>query len=68
MVVKYSPDTFAEVDRVEVGEDPHVTLTAQNDALYVATRAEPGGTFDEVTFLQRVGPGEAVDKSFGWVE
>lgn len=35
-VVKYNTQTFAEVGRVAVGKDPHVSLTARNNLLYVA--------------------------------
>lgn len=38
-VVKYDARTFNEIDRVEVGGDPHVALTANNDKLYVASQA-----------------------------
>jgi YVTN family beta-propeller protein len=37
-VVKYSTETFAEVDRAAVGKDPHVSLTAANNLLYVPTQ------------------------------
>jgi len=37
-VVKYSTTTFKETDRVEVGQDPHVALTSNNDKLYVAAQ------------------------------
>ncbi|HMB92818.1 MAG TPA: beta-propeller fold lactonase family protein [Rhodothermales bacterium] len=47
-VVKYSTDSFMEVDRTDVGEDPHVSLNRQNNLLYVAAQ----GT-DEVVVLDR---------------
>ena len=34
-VVKYSTNSFAELGRVAVGKDPHVSLARQNDQLYV---------------------------------
>jgi DNA-binding beta-propeller fold protein YncE len=34
-VVKFSTDTFTEVDRVAVGGDPHLSLSAANNKLYV---------------------------------
>ena len=37
-VVKYDAQTFAEIDRAEVGADPHVSLTANNGYLYVASQ------------------------------
>jgi DNA-binding beta-propeller fold protein YncE len=37
-VVKYSTETFLEVDRAPVGKDPHVSLTAANNLLYVPTQ------------------------------
>jgi DNA-binding beta-propeller fold protein YncE len=56
-VVKYSTDTFQEVDRVAVGKDPHVSLTAANNLLYVPTqganevRVLDRGTLDFVTSI-----------------
>ena len=35
VVVQYSTATFSEIDRVEVGEDPHLSLARQNHFLYV---------------------------------
>jgi YVTN family beta-propeller protein len=37
-VVKYSTDTFDEVGRADVGEDPHLSLARQNDRLYVPSQ------------------------------
>jgi DNA-binding beta-propeller fold protein YncE len=37
-VVKYSTETFLEVDRAAVGKDPHLSLTAANNHLYVPTQ------------------------------
>lgn len=37
-VVKFSTDTFGEVGRAPVGQDPHVSLTQQNKLLYVAAQ------------------------------
>lgn len=37
-VLKYNTNTFMEVDRLAVGKDPHVALSAQNDLLYVPTQ------------------------------
>jgi DNA-binding beta-propeller fold protein YncE len=34
-VVKYSAQTFTEVDRAPVGKDPHISATSQNNLLYV---------------------------------
>ncbi len=34
-VVKYSTQTFQEVGRVAVGKDPHLSVTRQNNLLYV---------------------------------
>jgi YVTN family beta-propeller protein len=34
-VVKFSTATFEEVDRAAVGKDPHLSLTARNNLLYV---------------------------------
>ena len=36
MVIKYDVNTFTEVDRAPVGEDPHVFLHPTNSNLYVA--------------------------------
>ncbi|MCI0401701.1 MAG: YncE family protein, partial [Gammaproteobacteria bacterium] len=35
VVVKFSTETFEEVGRVEVGQDPHLSLARQNNLLYV---------------------------------
>jgi YVTN family beta-propeller protein len=35
VVVQYSTATFSEVNRAEVGEDPHLSLARQNHYLYV---------------------------------
>jgi len=35
VVVKFSTETFEELDRVDVGLDPHLSLAAQNNFLYV---------------------------------
>ena len=37
-VIKYDTETFMETGRVAVGPDPHVSLTAANDKLYVASQ------------------------------
>jgi DNA-binding beta-propeller fold protein YncE len=56
-VVKYSTETFQEVDRAAVGKDPHVSLTAANNLLYVPTqganevRVLDRGTLDFVTSI-----------------
>ncbi|MGE3182517.1 MAG: beta-propeller fold lactonase family protein [Phycisphaerae bacterium] len=34
-IVKYNTDTFAELERIAVGKDPHVSLSAAHDKLYV---------------------------------
>ena len=34
-LVQFSTDTFQEVNRVAVGKDPHVSLTQNNDLIYV---------------------------------
>jgi DNA-binding beta-propeller fold protein YncE len=34
-VVQYSAETFLELNRAEVGKDPHVSVTARNKLLYV---------------------------------
>ncbi|MGH9936538.1 MAG: YncE family protein [Blastocatellia bacterium] len=34
-VVKYSTQTFTEVDRAPVGKDPHISATSRNNLLYV---------------------------------
>jgi len=34
-VIKYSTDSFMELDRAQVGKDPHLSLARQNDFLYV---------------------------------
>ena len=47
-VVKFSRRTFEEVDRTQVGDAPHVSLTLRNRRLYVPTQ----GT-NEVTVLKR---------------
>ncbi|MFK7770693.1 MAG: T9SS type A sorting domain-containing protein [Saprospiraceae bacterium] len=38
-VVKYDASSFSEIQRAEVGGDPHVSLTSSNDLLYVASQA-----------------------------
>lgn len=35
VVVKFSTETFEEIDRAEVGQDPHLSLARQNNLLYV---------------------------------
>jgi YVTN family beta-propeller protein len=35
-VVRYDTDTFMETGRAKVGKDPHVSVSRQNDLLYVA--------------------------------
>ena len=47
-VVKYSTESFDEVDRQAVGEDPHVSLARQSDLLYV-----PCQNSNEVVVLNR---------------
>jgi YVTN family beta-propeller protein len=47
-VVKYSTETFLEVNRAAVGKDPHVSLTAANNLLYVPTQ-----NANEVRILDR---------------
>jgi YVTN family beta-propeller protein len=37
-VVKYSTDTFMEVGRAPVGEDPHVSLSRHHDFLYLPSQ------------------------------
>jgi DNA-binding beta-propeller fold protein YncE len=34
-LVQFSTDTFEEVNRAQVGKDPHVSLTQNNDLIYV---------------------------------
>ena len=48
VLLKYSTQTFDEVDRLDVGVDPHLVLTSQNDLLYVAAQNS-----DVVTVLAR---------------
>ena len=48
VVIKYSTETFEEVDRVLVGDDPHLAATASNDVLYVPTQES-----NEVNILER---------------
>jgi len=56
-VLKYSTTTFTEVDRVKVGDDPHVTLSKENDVLYIPTQGGNGvsvvnrESFDLVTTI-----------------
>lgn len=56
-VVKFSRRTFAEVDREQVGMDPHVSLTLRNQLLYVPTQNANEvlvlnrATLDEVTSI-----------------
>jgi DNA-binding beta-propeller fold protein YncE len=38
IVIKYDTNTFAEVDRTNVGKDPHLSLTNLNNSLYVPTQ------------------------------
>ena len=47
-VVKYDKRTFAEVGRVPVGKDPHVSLTLRNHNLYVPAQGN-----NEVRVLDR---------------
>ncbi len=47
-VVKYSATSFQEIDRVAVGLDPHLSLTANNPYLYVASQGA-----DELKVLNR---------------
>lgn len=39
-VVQYRTETFEEVGRVAVGKDPHVSLTRQNEFLYVPCQGD----------------------------
>ena len=48
VLLKYSTQTFEEIDRLDVGVDPHLGLTSQNDLLYVAAQNS-----DVVTVLAR---------------
>jgi YVTN family beta-propeller protein len=48
-VVQFSTRTFAEIGRAAVGKDPHLSLTARNEWLYV-----PCQNTDEVVILDRV--------------
>ena len=48
IVVKYSTETFEEVDRALVGDLPHLSATASNDVLYVASESS-----DLVSILDR---------------
>ena len=56
-IVKYSTQTFTEVDRVEVGNDPHVSYSPSRDMIYAPTQGGGGvsvidGTlFDVVDFI-----------------
>lgn len=34
-LIQFSTETFEEINRVPVGKDPHVSLTARNDLIYV---------------------------------
>lgn len=47
-VVKFSTETYAELDRLAVGKDPHLSLSAYHDKLYVPTQGA-----DEVAVLDR---------------
>ena len=47
-VIKYDRENFQEVDRAQVGQDPHVILTPKNDLLYVAAQNS-----NEVSVLER---------------
>ena len=47
-VVKYSTESFHEVDRQAVGQDPHLSLARQNNQLYV-----PSQNSNEVLILER---------------
>jgi YVTN family beta-propeller protein len=48
-VVQYSTETFEEVSRADVGEDPHLSLAHQHDMLYVPSQGS-----DAVLVLNRV--------------
>ena len=37
-LIQFSTETFAEINRVPVGKDPHVSLTARNDLIYVPSQ------------------------------
>ena len=56
-VIKYSTATFTEVDRIKVGDDPHVALSKENDILYIPTQGGNGvavvdrSSFDLVTTI-----------------
>jgi DNA-binding beta-propeller fold protein YncE len=47
-LVQFSTDTYQEVNRAAVGQDPHVSLTRRNDLIYV-----PAQNSDNVTVLNR---------------
>jgi len=47
-VVKFSTDTYMELDRLAVGKDPHLSLSGFHDKLYV-----PSQNADEVAVLDR---------------
>lgn len=48
MIVKFRTDTFLEVDRTDVGKDPHLSLSNLNNLLYV-----PAQNSNEVEVLDR---------------
>lgn len=48
VILKYSRQTFQEVDRAFVGDDPHLAATASNDFLYVPTQGA-----NQVSILDR---------------
>lgn len=55
-VVKYSTETFMELDRVEVGDDPHVSYSPSLDQLFAPTQGGgvaviDGSTFDVTTTI-----------------
>lgn len=47
-ILKFSTESFAEVDRQDVGKGPHISLTDFNDLLYVPTEGS-----NEVAVLSR---------------
>jgi len=49
-VVKYSTDTFMELDRVEVGDDPHVSYSPSLDQLFAPTQGGGVAVIDASTF------------------
>lgn len=65
VVVQYSAKTFQEVNRTEMGEDPHLSLATQNHFLYVPCQNTNNVFVLDRDTLAQVGPPLSVPGAHG---